>query len=221
MKNRARLLTALLAALMCFVLFISAGAADAVPPPDVKDAEGSLVFIHVNDVHSRVDDKIGYAGLKARIDEYENAGAEVVVLDAGDTFHGKPISVANKGESIADILNSVGVDAMAPGNRTKTTNLGELTANAIRHVARAAGYDPDFCLINGGSVRASIPAGDITKGDLVEVFPFGNQIVVFDLPGSVILEALEANTSETPAPEGGFPQTADIFFSVILVVRQG
>ncbi|NLO40942.1 MAG: hypothetical protein GX115_15915, partial [Ruminiclostridium sp.] len=37
-------------------------------------------------------------------------------LDAGDTFHGQTIATLNKGESIADIMNAIGYDAMTPGN---------------------------------------------------------------------------------------------------------
>ena len=53
--------------------------------------------------------------------------------------------------------------------RTAETNLGDLCADAYRTLLGA-----DIGWVNGGGVRADIPAGDVTYGDIIEVHPFGN-----------------------------------------------
>lgn len=435
MKNvLKKSLSCLLALLLVLSAFpIAVQAEETVPPPALTDVAGKLVVLHTNDVHARVNDRLGYAVLKARADEYQKAGAEVLVLDGGDTLHGKPVAVAFQGVSIVNILNRVGTAAMVPGNhdfnygqeqlqklkeemnfpllaanvtytdtgkpvfeantiitkgtykvgifglatpetvtktnpanvkgltfadgeamyqiaqaqvdalkaqgcdyiialvhlgvdngsapnrstdvlenttgidlmvdghshtyfpngevhgdsllvstgtelahigeviydgktakaystneneyekrdeeitniislyeaevqklygvkigetkvplngerapglRTEETNLGDLAADGILYGARKAGYDADFALTNGGGIRKSLKVGDITKLDLVEVFPFGNQIVVFPIPGHALLKAIEANTKTTPAAEGGFPQVAGITMKI-------
>ena len=55
--------------------------------------------------------------------------------------------------------------------RTAETNLGDLCADAYRAVTGA-----DVAMVNGGGVRASIAAGEITYGDIISVHPFGNEV---------------------------------------------
>ncbi|HJJ44802.1 MAG TPA: hypothetical protein O0X84_03990 [Methanocorpusculum sp.] len=52
-------------------------------------AGADTVIIHTNDVHGQLTDNIGYDGLAAYIEERTAAGDEIILLDAGDAFHGK------------------------------------------------------------------------------------------------------------------------------------
>ena len=72
----------------------------------------------------------------------------------------------------------------------------------------------DAAATNGGGIRASIVAGDITKKDINTVLPFGNTLYVVKVTGAELLEALEASTYCTPEAIGGFPQVAGIEFTV-------
>lgn len=107
-----------------------------------------------------------------------------------------------------------------PGNRTEETNLGSLIADAIMWtVLKDEGsltVDSDYALAicNGGGIRASVSAGNITKKDINTVLPFGNTITVVYVTGAELLEALEASTYCTPTAIGGFPQVAGIEFTV-------
>ena len=56
----------------------------------------------------------------------------------------------------------------------------------------------DAAVTNGGGIRASIAAGDITKKDINTVLPFGNTLYVVKVTGAELLEALEASTYCTP-----------------------
>jgi 2',3'-cyclic-nucleotide 2'-phosphodiesterase (5'-nucleotidase family) len=89
--------------------------------------------------------------------------------------------------------------------RTKPTNLGNMIAKAMVEASGA-----DVALTNGGGIRASIPAGDVTRGDIITVLPFNNTVVVVEVTGQDIYDALEWGYSRLPESNGGFPQTANM-----------
>ena len=101
-----------------------------------------------------------------------------------------------------------------PGNRTEETNLGDLICDALVWGAEKNGETVDAAVTNGGGIRASIAAGDITKKDINTVLPFGNTLGIVKVTGAELLEALEASTYCTPAAIGGFPQVSGIVFTV-------
>ena len=104
----------------------------------------------------------------------------------------------------------------APGNRTEETNLGDLCTDALCWVSGA-----EVALTNGGGIRVSLEAGDITYGDLNAVYPFGNVVVTINIKGSDILAALEHGTSAAPEASGGFPQVSGMSFEVHLSAAEG
>ena len=102
----------------------------------------------------------------------------------------------------------------APGNRTEETNLGDLITDALVWKATQEGEAVDAAITNGGGIRATIEAGDITKKDINTVLPFGNTLSIIKITGSELLEVLEASTFCTPEAIGGFPQVSGIVFTV-------
>lgn len=102
---------------------------------------------------------------------------------------------------------AVELDGVRENVRTKETNLGNLAADALRVMTGA-----DCAVQNGGGIRASIKTGNITKGDLMEVFPFGNTVQVLEVSGEDILKALEQSVSVYPEANGGFLQVSGITF---------
>ena len=107
-----------------------------------------------------------------------------------------------------------------PGNRTEETNLGDLITDAmVWSVLKEGGvaedeYNHVVGITNGGGIRATIQAGDITKKDINTVLPFGNTVALIYVTGNELLEALEASTFSTPEAIGGFPQTSGIKWSI-------
>ncbi|MGM0411136.1 MAG: 5'-nucleotidase C-terminal domain-containing protein, partial [Bacillota bacterium] len=91
--------------------------------------------------------------------------------------------------------------------RTGETNLGSLLGDAM-----LAAVDADVAITNGGGIRASIDKGEITRGEIVSVLPFGNIVEVKEIKGSTLLEAVEHGLSKYPAHEGLFPQVAGMSF---------
>ena len=108
----------------------------------------------------------------------------------------------------------VALDGEKANVRTGETNLGDLIADAMLWQAGLLDEGVDAAVTNGGGIRASIAAGDITKKDINTVLPFGNTLYVVKVTGAELLEALEASTYCTPEAIGGFPQVAGIEFTV-------
>lgn len=70
--------------------------------------------------------------------------------------------------------------------RSGHTNLGRLITSAMLNETGA-----DIAITNGGGIRDSIEAVDITKDSVIKVLPFGNYIVTKKVKGSDIVAALE------------------------------
>ena len=98
--------------------------------------------------------------------------------------------------------------------RVAETNLGDLCADAYRAMSGA-----DVAIVNGGGVRADIPAGDITYGQIIAVHPFGNEMCVVECTGQEILDALELGCSKLPAESGGFLQVSGMTYTIDLNVE--
>src|SRR5699024_9760575 len=79
------------------------------------------------------------------------------------------------------------------GVRTCETNLGDFATDAILWQARQTlgEENVDAALTNGGGIREALAKGDISKLDLLAVFPFGNTVATIDVTGAQLLEALE------------------------------
>lgn len=118
MKKKLSLLLALL--MMMTTVFTSLPVA-AEEAKDAKTTKHEIVILHTNDVHARVkaderEKAIGYGKIKTYKDELVKEGKTVLMLDAGDTFHGTTFATISRGDSIIKLLNEVGYDYMVPGN---------------------------------------------------------------------------------------------------------
>ncbi|NOZ93437.1 MAG: bifunctional metallophosphatase/5'-nucleotidase [Acidobacteria bacterium] len=64
--------------------------------------------------------------------------------------------------------------------------LGDLTADAFREAAHT-----DIAITNSGSLRADIPKGDVTVGEVLAMYPFENPVVRVKLSGRQVKALLE------------------------------
>lgn len=90
--------------------------------------------------------------------------------------------------------------------------MGNLIADAM--LARVAGQGVVVALQNSGGIRASIDAGEVTKGEVLTVLPFQNTLSTFEVTGAVLLEALENGFSQIEEGAGRFPQVAGMTMTV-------
>lgn len=75
--------------------------------------EKETIVLFTNDVHCAIE---GYPKLAAYKAQLEEAGKNVVVVDAGDAIQGEAIGAQTKGSAIVDIMNETGYSYAVPGN---------------------------------------------------------------------------------------------------------
>lgn len=97
--------------------------------------------------------------------------------------------------------------------RITETNLGNLCADAYRAVTGA-----QIGFVNGGGVRDTIKAGDITYEDIIKVNPFGNYICMIEATGQQIVDMLELGARSLPGEDGTFQQVSGMTFDIDVTV---
>ncbi len=93
--------------------------------------------------------------------------------------------------------------------RNGETNMGDFVADAYRAIS-----DADIGLVNGGGIRAALPAGDVSKKSLMDINPWNNAMCVIEASGQQILDALEHGVKNYPEESGGFPQVSGLTFEI-------
>lgn len=83
----------------------------------------------------------------------------------------------------------------------KETNFGDFLTDSIREHAQA-----EFAFVTGSALYVPIREGDITKRDVLEALPYNNHVVVLEVSGETLLQAMENGLKSYPNKFGGFPQ---------------
>jgi 5'-nucleotidase/UDP-sugar diphosphatase len=200
----------------------NAGAAGKYPIP-VADADGK------NIQYVQAGEKSIYVG---RLDVTFDADG-VVTAAAGDTIllsryitpdadmQALVTTLQEPVKALQEQAINATTDVLLVGERevcrVEECNLGNVIADAMRAETGA-----QIAIMNGGGIRASIEAGDITLGEVLQVQPFGNTIATFQAKGVDIVAALENGVSLIKVDAGKvvraggagrFPQVSGLRFS--------
>ena len=92
--------------------------------------------------------------------------------------------------------------------RRQESELGNLATDAFIWKTGA-----DIAVMNGGGLRADLPAGDVRRIDVMSIFPFGNTVQVVNIKGKTIKEMLEHSVSVYPSSFEGFLSVSGMTFS--------
>ena len=107
-------------AVVVMLFFSVIGNSSEFPITEKSSMKGKTVIIHTNDMHGRVlygqNGSLGIFAVAALKIKLEQSGAQVITLDAGDTFRGTTIASQDKGLTIVQLMNTIGYDAMVSGN---------------------------------------------------------------------------------------------------------
>jgi len=158
---------------------------------------------------------------------------KVVFDDAGvvKIAEGEPIPVDIKFQPNADMAKRIdelkapidelkkkvvgNTETAIQGDRTVCRavecSMGNLLADA--QLDRVKDQGITISIQNGGGLRASIDAGEVTMGEVLTVLPFQNTIATFQIKGSDLVTALENGVSQIDDGAGRFPQVAGMKFS--------
>jgi 5'-nucleotidase len=148
-----------------------------------------------------------------------SAEGEPILLDA--SVAEDPAAVARVAELAAPleaVRAEVVAEAKAPIEgarevcRAMECAMGNLVAEAM--LAHVADQGVTVALANAGGLRASIDAGEVTKGEVLTVLPFQNTLSTFEATGQEIVDALENGASQIEEGAGRFLQVAGLSYAV-------
>lgn len=90
--------------------------------------------------------------------------------------------------------------------------MGNLVAEAMLDRVKDQGVS--IAIQNGGGLRASIGAGEVSMGDVLTVLPFQNTLSTFEAKGSTVVKALENGASQLEDGAGRFAQVAGLKYTL-------
>ena len=160
---------------------LGAPAASACYPGSFKD----ITILYTNDVHTYIDKKspeLTYAAIAALKKSYQDAGKNVLLVDAGDHIQGTAYGSMDEGASIIQLMNAAGYDVATPGNHEFDYGM----ARAKEVMAEA-----DFPYLSSNWVN--LPLGNRVLPD-VKYFTIGGRVIAF-----VGITTPETFTKSTPA----------------------
>lgn len=195
---------------------------------DIAKAVPEINVIIDGHTHAQYDEMVGNTLIAQTGSYFSNAGAVKIFYDPDSrkivNMVGRSISPADAEayesswevsktiEAIEErqkpVLNQVvgRTDVPLEGSAIKTytgeTNLGRVITSAYLEATGA-----DIAFENCGGIRASIAAGNITKGNVIGVSPFGNYLVTKKITGadlkSILEKSLEMGANNLKAYQEG------------------
>lgn len=191
-------------------VFLDGHSHSTIPCDKITDKDGKEVLLSSTGTKLNAIGKltIGKDGLTTElVTDYaeKNEKTTEVIEGIKAQYEAMLNEVVAKSEVELTINNAEGKRAI----RNAETNLGDLCADAYRKVLGA-----DIAFVNGGGIRVSIPAGDITYGQIIAVHPFGNMACVVEATGQQIIDALEMASRSTPGENGGFLQVSGLKYTI-------
>ena len=81
--------------------------------------KSDVTILYTNDVHTYIDKqspKLTYAAIADLKQSYQNAGKDVLLVDAGDHIQGTAYGSMDDGATIIELMNEAGYDLATPGN---------------------------------------------------------------------------------------------------------
>lgn len=144
-----------------------------------------------------------------------------ILLDASvEPYEAYVTRLAELEEPIQELMAQVIGTTTAPleGSRevcrVEECSMGNLLADAI--LDRVADQGATIAFQNGGGIRSSIDAGDITMGEVLTVLPFSNTLATVEISGADVIDALENGVSDIENGAGRFAQVAGLKYSYTL-----
>ena len=103
------------------------------------------------------------------------------------------------------------IDGSRESCRAVECPMGNLVAEAM--LDRVKDQGAQIAIANGGGLRSSIDAGEVTMGEVLTVLPFQNTLSTFTVSGATVIAALENGVSQVEEGGGRFPQVAGLKYT--------
>ena len=133
------------------------------------------------------------------------------INDIFDSFSEVLNEVIGKSDFLLNVFKnaSESTESHTQLSRSRENALCNLVTDAMRELGEA-----DVTIMNAGSVRTDINQGNITYQNVINTMPFSNDVLVKEVTGQTILEALDFGVRTLPGVTSRFPQVSGITFKV-------
>jgi 5'-nucleotidase len=117
-------------------------------------------------------------------------------------------ALAAVGPRVARVVAHSGIALTRAMSAAGESVLGDLVADAQRSALQA-----DIGLMNAGGLRADLPAGPITWGDVLTLHPFSNRILRLSMTGAQLRRVLEEQWPADPAAIPRILKTSGLYYA--------
>lgn len=162
-------------------------------------------MVNVGKLHISKEGKCTTKLIPANSISYESANVAQAVADAKKKFEEFTGRVCAQSDCKLSINDENGKRIV----RKQEAGIGDFFCDVIAALA-----DAEISIFNGGGIRADLPQGTVTNGDIINILPFGNQLCLLELTGEQLLGILESCFSLLPAENGSFPQVSGLKLEV-------
>ncbi len=103
------------------------------------------------------------------------------------------------------------------------SSLGNWVADVMLDAVKKEGYSADIAVVNYGGLRVpSISSGPLTRGEVYELSPFDNMIMIVDIPGKILDTLFQrmASTGGWPVSRGVKMEMSNKVVTSCLVLNQ-
>ncbi len=158
--------------------------------------------------------------------EIIEAKGEPLIMDGSvaedDTTKGRVAELAAPLEELRQkVVAEAAVEIVGSRDecRARECPMGNLIADAMLDRVKDKGIT--IAIQNGGGIRASIDAGEVTMGEVLTVLPFQNTLSTFEVNGATMMEALENGASLIEEGGGRFAQVAGLKYTFDAAAEPG
>lgn len=152
----------------------------------------------MGELELKVDDQGKFAGIETHI--YDGHDIKNTIIKDGDAdkfYENLQKELAPiKGEVLGTANGEFTHDRNLKGSNTL---LGRWSCEVM---AKKTGAQ--IAIQNGGGLRRTLESGKITMGDMYEIMPFDNYLVVMDLPGEDLIKAIDHGINMPKTTDGVF-----------------
>jgi len=128
----------------------------------------------------------------------KNANGYLVEMNSSFDNHADPkmtdLVRKYKNQSDSKMKEVIGEAAQSLVKSEGQSVLANFTADAMQEYATGLWGAVDFAVINNGGLRTTLNQGAITVGNIYEIYPFENRLVLLELPGRAVEQLFVAFT---------------------------
>lgn len=143
--------------------------------------------------------KSSFEVTKKETGQYKFTDTSYAEIDS--TIYKELIPYREKMNSTMDEVLAVSTSSLEKG--LPESKLGNFLSDACLLSTKALNKQVDFAVFNSGGLRRPLPYGNITRGDVFELMPFENTLVILTMNGEDVKKLINFMATKGGAPVSG------------------